>query len=166
MSKHDGDYIRGILEKIKIKTIMNKDVIKVHEHDELSKAEEIFLAKRIYYLPVVNQYNKLVGLLSQKYLYKTHSPRKIDSDELAYRPDILIDGNAFYDKEALDSFFLRSVMLKNPFTLTEEDSVLTAIFEMAKRKIGCICIIDGEKKVCGMLTESDLVKLTAQILSS
>ena len=166
MAEQHDDYIRGILENIKIKTVMNTDVIKIREYEELSRAEELFIKYGIYYLPVVNQYNKLVGLLSQKYLYKTQSPRHIDKDQLKYGTDIIVDGNAFYDKETLDGYILRNVMLKDPFTLTPDDSVLHAILEMAKRKIGCICVINVEKKVCGMITESDLVRTTAQILSN
>ena len=165
MANQDADYIHSILEKIKIKSVMNTDVVKIREYEELSKAEELFLSHGIYYLPVVNQYNQLVGLLSQKYLYKTHSPRKINKDQLVHGPDIIVDGNTFYWKETLDGFLLRNVMLQHPFTLSPEDSIFTAIMEMAKRKIGCIIVIKEDKKICGIVTESDFIRLAAQILN-
>ena len=165
MPNKQSDYFKDLLGQIHIKSVMSTGLIKICEDEDLSKAEELFLTRGVYYLPVVDMANKLVGLLSQKYLYKTQAPRKMGKDELIYNPDILIDGNAFYHKESLDQHILRAVMLRDPFSLTPDDSILRAVLEMAKRKIGCICIVDKERKIQGLLTESHLIHLTAKILT-
>ena len=157
-------YIRVLFEKVKVKEIMVTKVIKLYEDDELSRAEEIFVTQGVSYLPVVTHNDELVGLLTQKYLYKTLSPRKIDREEIDYAPDIIVDGQSFYDKDSLDSIILKNIMHKDPFTLSPEDSAGRAIVEMVKQNIGCICIIRDNRKLCGIVTYKDFGRLAAEIL--
>ena len=158
-------HIRSLLQKVKVKEIMVTRIIKLYEDDELSKAEELIITHGISYLPVVDHNERLVGLLSQKYLYKTQSPRKIDREEIDYDPGIIIDGHSFYDKETLDSYILRNIMLKDPFTLGPEDPLSKAILEMAKQNLGCICIVKENKKICGIVTYKEVGSLAASILT-
>lgn len=158
-------YIRTLLERIKIKDIMTVPVVTIYEDEELSDAEERFINRRVSYLPVISRDNRVVGLLSQKYLYKTLSPRKILNKDLDYQEDMLIDGDTFYSKEMLNSYMLRHVMFKDPFTLPPEASVGSAVLNMSSRRIGCIPIVNQDKSICGIFTNQDIVDFSARILS-
>lgn len=149
----------------KLKDVMSSPVVKIYEDEEFSVAEETFLKKNLYYLPVVDRDNKLVGIVSHKYIYKTQSPRKIvGAEEIEYDPNIIIDGDSFYDKESLDRYILRSIMHKNPFTLKADDSIADAILAMAQKNIGCIPIVKKDKTVCGILTKQDIVQVLSSML--
>lgn len=158
-------YIRALLERIKIKEIMTVPVVTIYEDEELSDAEERFINRRVSYLPVITRDNRVVGLLSQKYLYKTLSPRKIMNKDMDYQEDLLIDGDTFYSKEVLNSYMLRHVMYKDPFTLYPDASVGSAVLNMSSRRIGCIPIVNHDQTICGIFTNQDFLDFSARILS-
>jgi len=158
--------VQDLFKNTKLEEIMRTPVITVREDDEFSDAEKKFISNHtINHLCVVNRENQLVGIISQKYIYKTQSPRKIlGHEELDYSPDIMIDGDSFYHKDSLDSYILRSIMQKNPFTLKVDDSVADAIVNMNKRNLGCIPLIDDNKKIKGVLTNNEIVLFIAKHL--
>lgn len=145
------------LQETKVSQIMKKNVITVFEDDELSEAEEKFVHHKISHLIVVDHNYKFLGLISQKYIYKTQSPRKIIKEEMDYDKNILIDGDAFYEKDTLNSYILRTIMHKAPVVLTPDASVLEALEQIEKKSISCIPIVDKDRKVQGILTDRDIV---------
>lgn len=52
---------------------------------------------------------------------------------------------------------VEELMVKDPFTITSNDSVYDAVKLMNKHKIGCLLIVDYGKTV-GILTERDIMK--------
>lgn len=158
-------YLRALFHKIKVKDIMSAPLITVEVNDELSTVEGKFVEHGLYYLPVVESNGTLAGLISHKYLYKTQSPRKIlGHEELEYDPSRIVDGDSYYNKEALDSFILRNIMYKNPFTLQPEDDLAAVITNMASRNITCIPIVDSKKKAVGIIVYKDIINYINQIL--
>ncbi|MGE0269198.1 MAG: HPP family protein [Candidatus Omnitrophota bacterium] len=163
--KNEVVYIQRLLKETKIKEIMTVPVVKIYEYEAVSRAEELFVQQGIYYLPVVNRLDQLIGIITHKYLYKTLAPRKvIAGNYMGYSNEMVIDGNFFYDKTTLDSFRLKDIMHLNPLTLSPEDSIAEAVLTMTRHNTGCIPIVKGNKKVCGMLTHKDIVNLATLIL--
>jgi len=163
---NEANYLQSLFQKIKVEDIMEKRVIKIYEDDDFSEAFIKFKENNITHLCVTNHANQLVGLLSQKYLYRTQSPRKVIGDDMEYSPEILRDGDIFYNKDTLDSYILRKVMHKNPFTMLSQDTLAEAIFQMGKKNLGCIPIINEERKIKGLLTDHAIVKFIGSVLSS
>lgn len=158
-------YIQKLLKETKIKEIMTVPVIKINDNDSVSRAQELFVEHGIYYLPVVNRLNELVGVVTHKYLYKTVAPRKnMGNDMAGYSPDVVYDGDSFYEREKLDQFKLTRIMNPNPVTLRPEDSVAEAVLTMTRKNTGCIPIIKANRKICGILTHKDIVDLATLIL--
>jgi len=58
-----------------MKDIMVSSVVTVHEGDAFHIVWEKFETHKIRHLPVVNDAGCVVGLISQRHLYKIHSPR-------------------------------------------------------------------------------------------
>ena len=56
------------------KEIMTSDVIVVNENATIDEVSKIFVDKNISGLPVVNQYNKLVGVISEGDLVNKQKP--------------------------------------------------------------------------------------------
>ena len=165
----EDENVRQLLKKVKIKEIM-KAVVTIFEDAELSEAEEKFMAHKIHYLTVLSRENKLVGFLSQKYLYKTISPRKfIDSgtksdSDIITNPDILIDEDSYYSKDSLDKYILRNIINKTPRTISAEESVAKALLAMDRGDTGCVLALDKNQKVCGMVTYREIVDFFVDIL--
>jgi len=153
-----------IFSQTKIEDVMNNEPIVIKESADLSEVQLKFKNFQLSHLLIVNDAYKLVGLISQKYLYKTQSPRKVLTDEMEYRPDVILDGDSFYEKETLDSFILRNVMMKSPFTLQPEDSLQDAFSNMAKKNLGCIPVVDKDLRIKGVLTDQAIVRYIASII--
>ena len=158
------DILKKLLYDTKLKSVMETPVIKIYEDGELSQAQEIFTSHNIHHLPVCDRNDRLVGVLSHKYLYKTQSPRKLLNDETVYRKDVILDGDSYYDKETLDRYILRKMMNHSPFTMKPDDSLGECISNMARLRLGCIIVVDNDRKVLGMLSEHDVVKLVARFI--
>lgn len=156
--------ILKILKTTKVASIMQRKVITVHEDDPLSVVHNTFVANGLTHVIIVNEANQVSGLISQKYLYKTHSPRKIMS-MLEYDSDKLIDGDCYFSKEALNSFRLKRIMKASPFTVKSDRTVLDVANLMAKRNLGCIPVVDKQKHVIGVVTEYLLIKFFAKMIS-
>lgn len=154
--------IFDILEKTKIREIMVSPAITIYEDDEFSVAEEKFISHKIHYLPVVDHEQKLVGFITHKYLYKTQSPRRIQSEEISLTPDIIVDEDSFYEKDTLNSYILRHIMNKSPSSMKADQSLAEALSLLALRDIGSIPIIDNQRKVVGILTKTEIIKILAK----
>lgn len=157
-------YIRVLFDKIKVKELMSTEISTIEEFEDLSVAMSKFLHKKIPYVFVINKEKKLVGLLSQKYLYKAQSPRRIISEDMSFGPDIIVDGNSYYSKETLNSFYLTNVMQKNPLSIRDEASVAQAIILMSEKNIACIPVVDEENVVCGAITNELVMRYLCQVV--
>ena len=151
--KHTEDFhIRSLLNKVKLQEVMTKEVITIDINEPFSHVEEKFMRYHIRHLPVVENKDKLVGIVTQRDLYRIQSPRKLE------------EGDWYYDKEMLDSHILKSVMTPNPFTLGPENSVAEALLVMVDYKYGCIPIVRKDNILCGIITQIDILRIGAQIL--
>ena len=154
-----------ILKKMRMKDVMVTKVITIPEEDDLATAHEKFIVHGISYLCVVDASERLTGILSRKYLYRVQAPKRIIEGQNVYDKNILLDGDSYFDKEALEGFHLKTIMKRDPFSLGPDDSVATAIKNMSQKQIGCIPILDQNKKVVGVFTNQDVVNLMAQLLA-
>ena len=152
-----------ILKQTKIKHIMNRQVVTINADDEFSEVQIKFTNDHVTHVVVIDSDKKVVGLISQKYLYRTQSPRKVVNEEMEYRPDLLRDGDdTFYTKEMLNSYILSHIMQKKPFCLLPEDTLAEAILHMANKKLSCIPIVDKENKIQGTLSHFEMINFLSR----
>ena len=145
-------YIRTLLNKVKLKEAMTSPSISIDVEAPFREVAKICQERRIRHLPVVNSRKEVVGLMTQRDLYKIQPPHKN------------MDGNWVYDYDMLDGIILKDVMVSNPFTLSQESTVAQAIGPMVRNKYGCIPIVDGDNKLCGIITQYDMLKIAFDIL--
>ena len=153
-----------LFNRLRIKDVMVKPVYTIFDEEDLLAAHEKFVAHSVSYLCVLDHSERLVGLISRKYLYKTKSPMKISDGQNIYDKNIVIDGDSYFDRDMLSGFHIRSIMHQNPPTIGPEALVSEAIISMAKKRIGCIPVVNNDRKVLGIMTNQDIVNITADIL--
>lgn len=141
--------IKQFLQDTKISEVMASPVITVKESDDFAVVQEKIDVYDVRHLPVVNEEGRIVGLISQRDLYRIHSPRHLE------------DGTWFYDKEALHQFLLMKVMTPNPFTLKPANTLLEAVESTVCFKFGCIPIVDDDHHPCGIITRDTILKFLA-----
>ena len=121
-----------LIEKYnKLYKIMSTELFVVNENDLVELASHIMEWKNIHHLPVVNDANKLVGIIVRSQLCDEH----LSQDTLA--KDIMI-------KEYVSA---------HPETLLEE-----AIHKLKENKTSCLPVIENEILV-GIFTNNDLLRI-------
>jgi len=130
---------------------MASPVVTANMEDLFSNVEEKLRLKGIRHLPVVSEGGRLVGLITQRDLYRTLSPR-------------VTEDGTYYDPASLNDFILKRVMTQDPVSLGPEAMLSEAVAIMARNRFGAIPVVDGEKKVIGILTETDVLKWLARQL--
>lgn len=138
--------LKRFLKDTRIRQVMDSPVITVQETDDFALVQEKIALYDIRHLPVVDETGSIIGLITQRDLYQIHSPRRLD------------DGSWYYDKEALNKFLLKNVMLQKPFTLKANNSLYEAMDAMVLSKFGCVPIVDDYQKPCGILTRDTILK--------
>lgn len=152
-----------ILKRMKVKDIMVKGVT-VFVEDGFVQAHAKFITHGVTHLCVVDGLERVVGIISQKYLYRTQSPRKILEGQQLYGTNIVLDGDSYYDKDAVGGFQIKNIMLKDPVLFSPDDTVDRAIQLMAKKRIGCIPVVDNNQKLRGVIMQQEIVSLVSQLL--
>ena len=151
--QHSEDFhIKNLLNKVLLKEIMTSPVISARVDALFHEVADKITKGKIRHLPIVDQKNKLVGLMTERHLFRIQSPRRLE------------DGTWYYDQEALDDFILKNVMITDPLTLHPDNTVAEAILKMVQSRNWCISIIEKDGTLVGIVTYTDLLELAAQIL--
>lgn len=129
----ENKYIDFNVNISKLEKFMTKEVFVVNENDLVDLVAKIMEWKNIHHIPVVNNNNKVIGIITNTNIEKTCT----NKDKLLIAKDI---------------------MVKNITTVNSDTSIEDANNIMIKNKIGCLPILElGE--LIGILTKKDLEKL-------
>ncbi len=125
-------------------------VVTLNVDDTLGIADDIMSMGRIRHLPVVDADNRLVGLLTQRDLFKASIPSAL---RLAHEKE----------HEWLSRIRLREVMTREATTIEPEAEVVEAVDRMLTGKFGCLPVVEHGKLV-GLLTETDCLRCFRDLL--
>ncbi|WP_134704271.1 acetoin utilization AcuB family protein [Ammoniphilus sp. YIM 78166] len=129
-----------------IEDIMNRNVITVKPSDSLRLAMLVAAQHRIRHLPVVDETNKLVGILSDRDL-RDACPSKFDSTA----------NNDIYNRP-VSEIMHRDVITAHPLDFVEE-----AAFCLYENKIGCLPVVDQDI-LLGIITETDILHTLVELM--
>ena len=128
-----------------VRDVMTKDVVTLERNEKLTVADDVMRLGRIRHLPIVDEDGALAGIVSQRDLFHSGLMRA-----LGY-------GSHAKDR-AMDLLVLKEAMKTEVVTITPAAPLAEAAKVMLERKIGCVVVVEG-KKIVGIITESDFVKL-------
>ena len=131
-----------------VSDIMTPEVTTLGRNDSLQVMRDIMTLGRVRHFPVVDD-GKVVGVVSQRDLYKASLGSVMKYGEKAQR--------AF-----LEGIAVKEVMCEPVITIAPHASVKEAARIMMEKKIGCLPVLEGPKLV-GIVTESDMLKLVAEM---
>lgn len=130
---------------MRVRDLMTKDVMTLDRNEKLTVADDIMKLGRIRHLPIVDDDGALAGIVTQRDLFHSGLLRA-----LGY-------GSHARD-QAMGLLVLKEAMKAEVMTVTPDAPLAEAAQIMLKHKIGCLVVVEG-KKIAGILTESDFVKL-------
>ncbi len=131
---------------ITIDEIMSTDLVTLRDSDKLDKARALMSNKHIHHIPVLDEYERLVGLITY-------------TDILAASESILHDELS----KTTDTTQLKEIMTTNLITADEHTSLLQAAINLLEHDHGCLPVVDGEKLI-GIVTDSDFVAVAVNLL--
>lgn len=132
---------------LRVRDVMTEDVVTIRRNDKLLVADDVMRLGRIRHLPVLDENEKLVGIVSQRDLFHSGLMKA-----LGY--------GAHAQQKNLDMVVVKEAMKTEVTTIAPDASLREAATLMLERKIGCLVVVEQERLV-GLLTEADFVKLSA-----
>lgn len=132
-----------------VKDCMSANVIAAGPYDTLARAYELMMTHRIRRLPVLDG-ERLVGILT---LTDLHEVKQSDPGHRLSLADVARD---------LARLVVSTTMHRAPICVFDNDTIGRAAELMLEHKIGGLPVIDADKHVIGMLTESNLFALLAK----
>ncbi|MEI9941903.1 MAG: CBS domain-containing protein [Pseudomonadota bacterium] len=128
-----------------VSDVMTRDVATVDRNEKLTVADDVMRLGRIRHLPVIDEDGALVGIVSQRDLFHSGLLRALGYGSHA-------------KDQAMGLLVLKEAMKTEVVTVTPAAPLTEAAKIMLEQKIGCLVVVEG-KKIVGILTESDFVKL-------
>ena len=137
---------------MKITRIVTVDPVTVDVDEKLSVVKSIFEETKFHHLLVI-QGNKLTGVISDRDLHKSLSPR-IGSHAETLADSYLLEKRA------------HQIMSRQPITLHESGSVRDAISIFNQHIISCIPVIDDKGRPLGIVSWRDVMKTLEEKLEN
>jgi CBS domain-containing protein len=127
---------------------MSSEVTTLRRNDSLTIADQVMHLGRIRHMPVLDDEGQVVGIVSQRDLFRGALARA-----LGY--------GAHAQQKLLGQLVVKEVMTNDPVTIGPDAPLAEAARLMLERKIGCLVVVE-EGRLVGILTESDFVKRFAE----
>lgn len=145
---------------MKAKDIMSAPVLAVQDTDQAVHAVQIMADNDIGGLPVVNETEVLVGIVTEQdllLLEETEAPRvKAALYGLWIEPSRMVEENA-----KRRGLLVRDVMTKKVITFAPDTPVMEVAQAMHRRSIGRVPILEGGR-VVGIIARSDVMCAIAE----
>ena len=129
----------------RVEDLMSRDVVTLHRNDKLSVADGLMKQERIRHLAILDESEKLCGIISQRDLFRGALVRALGFGSHA-------------ENRMLERLAIKEAMTEDPLTVAPDATLEEAAQTMIDRKIGALPILQDDKLV-GILTEGDFVRL-------
>jgi CBS domain-containing protein len=129
---------------------MQQNVVTLNVTDHLDMANSLMRIDRIRHLPVVDHADAIVGIVSQRDLFRAGVSSLLEFSEPA-------------QNRWLAQIRVLDVMTKEVSIVHPGAGVRTAVQLMLDRRVGCLPVVENEKLV-GMLSERDCMRYLARLL--
>lgn len=141
------------------KDIMTKDVAVVQAETTIDEVSRIFVDKNISGLPVVNQYHKLIGIVSEGDLVYKQKPVRAPMFINLFDGLIPLDRNAFHDDMKRIAAYQVKDIMSSPAIYAYADTPVSEIAEIIiNKKINRIPIVNEIMEVIGIVSRHDIVR--------
>ena len=135
---------------LKVKDIMTTEVFVLHATQTLELVRSLMRIKHVRHVPIVDEDNSFVGLMTHRDLLAQTISHLADVDE--------------EEQEYLDRHIhIMNIMKTDVLTADPDTDVCTAINMLLENKYGCLPVV-SEGRLVGIVTEADFLNLTLGLL--
>ena len=134
-------------KNIPISQIMSTDIISVNQFEKLSHVAFLFQTNDLHHLPVIDDEQKVIGIISTSDYYKT-----------LHNFTLFREGHCKEVNERfLESRYVTEIMTKNVVKLNPEDKLEVAVCIFAENLFHALPVVDKWGKLEGIITTFDLI---------
>ena len=146
---------------MKSKDIMTKEVVTIKEDDTVEVAARLLNEKGISGLPVVDEDNKVKGIITEgdliRRVAKINAPSYIEILgailPLERKKDFIDKINRYM------GYLVKDMMTKDVITISEDAAIEEIATLMVNEKIKRIPVVDNEKRLVGIISRRDIMKI-------
>jgi sulfide:quinone oxidoreductase len=140
---------------LRVGDVMTRDVVAVRRGTALAAAAELMVAKRISGVPVLDADDRVVGILTGADFL---SALNLDGGGAANALETVVRKRRA--RKGMGTI-VDDIMTRDPITIRAEDTLEHAVQRMDRNKVKRLVVTDGERRVRGIVSRSDMVKLFA-----
>ncbi|RLB76687.1 MAG: CBS domain-containing protein [Deltaproteobacteria bacterium] len=135
-----------------ISKIMTRNVVTIDMNADISQARKIMSENNFRHLPVVDESNFLIGIITDR-----------DIRSVSLSPHITGE-NGMEALKRLSGIKIKDIMIKNPVALSPLDTLQDALILLQKKRFGAFPVIDEQKKLIGVVSVRDLMREFINVL--
>lgn len=152
---------------IKASDIMNTKVLSVSPNATVEEAVKVLSQNKISGLPVVDDNNKLIGILTERDIVVFSSdlhiiPLMSSSNWISPYTDVSKISSSKRGYDLISKTKVEKVMTKKLFDVTGEATWYDIVKVMKSGKINHIPVVDKERKLIGIITRTDMLNYIAE----
>jgi acetoin utilization protein AcuB len=132
-----------------ISKVMTRNVVTIDKDADILTAQEKLFKHRIRHLPVVEENNLLIGIVTDRDIRSA-----LPSSQLA-------DQDNF---EKIASYKIENIMTKNPVSISPLDTIQDALLLLQKKRFGALPVVDDHGKLIGIISTRDLLREFIDVL--
>lgn len=144
----------------KAKDIMTTDVIVANKNDNIANVANLLIKEKIGGLPVVDEENKVVGIISETDIMKKES--HVDSPRMLnlLQGIIFLDDMKKFEDEmrAIAAYKVEDLMSRDIITVNENDTFDYVANVMINKSINRVPVVDEENFLKGIICRYDIIK--------
>ena len=142
------------------KDIMTTDVIVANKNDIIANVANLLIKEKIGGLPVVDEENKVVGIISETDIMKKES--HVDSPRMLnfIQGIIFLDDMKKFEDEmrAIAAYKVEDLMSKDIITVNENDTFDYLANVMINKSINRVTVVDENNFLKGIICRYDIIK--------
>ena len=131
---------------------MTRRVVTIGPEASIFEVQELMAQNRIRHIPVVEEGDKLVGIVSDRDLRSA----------LPFR--YLKEGVSAEEKERLQRQRVKDIMTREVFTISPAYTIQDALLMIQNSKVGALPVVDEEGRLRGILSVRDLLRAFINVL--
>lgn len=135
-----------------ISKYMTRKVITINKDADISQAQEKMSKHRFRHLPVVDEDNRLVGIVTDRDIRSTLPSRHLPEE------------GGKEEKKKFLGIKINDIMTKNPVTVSLLDTIQDVLLLMEKNRFGAFPVVDEERRLKGIISVRDLLRELINVL--
>lgn len=137
-------------QMITIEEFMTSEPYTLREADSINDAWEIMIGKHIRHIPITDDDNHVLGLVTQRDVLAATEPGAIREAKTA-------------SHEVKSDFTLSEIMIRDVRVIHKDDSLRQAALYLQSHKYGCLPVVSDDRLV-GIITDSDFIDIAINLL--